>query len=85
MQTICFTTTARVRRPAPKVVDFSEYRKLALSESLPSQPEVEEAAVGENKPGLRSKMQFACLLLELSVCASVLVLTIIAISRLVAA
>lgn len=85
MQTICFTTTARIRRPESKVVDLNEYRRKAESEAASLEASVADRPAEPRRKSRRRKLQEACLYLELSICACVLVLTLIAITQLFAA
>lgn len=75
MQTVCFTTTAKIRRPSPKVVDLEDYRhKLA-------EPAVEVApapAAPAPRRSLRRRLRNASLVLDLCLTVCALALTVLA-------
>lgn len=74
METICFTTTAQVRRPQSKIIHLNEYRHC-----LETEKNTQFSSCLRQKPkSLRRRLELICLLLEASVCVSLLILTLTA-------
>lgn len=77
METICYTATARIRRPQSKVVYFNDYRCSAESEKATQElPSGLRQTI--KRRTLRRRLELLCLLLEASACVSVLILTLTA-------
>lgn len=80
METICFTATARVRRPQSNLVYLNDYRSRletpgAIQKRSSDLPQIAK------RPTLRRNLELLCLLLEVGTCASLLILVLMAAVR----
>jgi hypothetical protein len=75
METICFTATARIRRPQSNIVYFDDYHRHLETEKVELPSGLRQTAKHKT---FRRRLELLCLLLEAGTCISILLLTITA-------
>ena len=80
MQTFCFTTSARIRPPEEKVVDFDAYCRRLEGEEMEAALSTKLQQSAKHRT-FRRRLELICVFLEICVCIAILTLSISAIIR----